>query len=185
MYIIKKLISKELLDNITTEEMELALYYYCVKHSNDWFCTKGVQSILGHECDFVYLSKSLYAHEIEIKVSVSDTKADLKKEHGHISNRIKSTTFAVPHYIADKVMDIIPNNFGVLEIYKYKNTYEICKYADKEDYMYKAKSDDEYDELLEKWKATEVKTIEETISYGSKLIRKSKQNKDARKLTYE
>ena len=68
-----------------------------------------------HECDLFVLSKSGYATEIEIKISVSDLRADAKKWHAHRSRRIKFLYFAVPEQMR-KCMGEIPENAGVIVV---------------------------------------------------------------------
>lgn len=55
---------------------------------------------LRHECDLLIVSPARYATEIEIKVTASDIRADNKKKHRHLSNKIRMLYFAVPDYLA-------------------------------------------------------------------------------------
>ena len=75
-----------------------------------------------HEVDLLVIKQSHYAIEIEIKISVADLKADLKKPHGHRSNKIKLLYFAVPSEIKDKALELIPERAGLLTI-----THDIAK----------------------------------------------------------
>jgi len=76
-----------------------------------------------HEIDLLVVTPAHYAYEIEIKTSISDLKADLKKPHGHRSNKIKLLYFAVPNEIKDKALELIPERAGlyVLEYNKERN----------------------------------------------------------------
>jgi len=70
---------------------------------------------LGHECDLLIVRpKSGYTVEVEIKVSMSDLKADFKKLHDHYSQKIKELYFAVPEDLYEKVVNIIPDYAGII-----------------------------------------------------------------------
>lgn len=78
-----------------------------------------------HEVDLLVVSKSGYCTEVEIKISVQDLKADLKKEHGHRSNKIKYFYFAVPEELKDKALDLIPERAGLIIVKAHTiNIYE-------------------------------------------------------------
>ncbi len=66
-----------------------------------------------HECDLLALTKAGYAHEVEIKVTVSDLKRDLEKRHGHRSAWIKCLWFAMPEAMEGAV-EYVPENAGVI-----------------------------------------------------------------------
>lgn len=69
-----------------------------------------------HECDLLILSKAGYATEVEIKVSLSDLKRDLKKKHCHVdkADRIKSFYFAIPDYLEKEGTPHIPERAGII-----------------------------------------------------------------------
>ena len=70
-----------------------------------------------HECDLLILNGSNYAVEVEIKISKSDVKADLKKGHGHKSNRIKRLFFAIPEHLnTPDVIELIPERAGIFVV---------------------------------------------------------------------
>ena len=74
---------------------------------------------LDHEADLLAISGSGYAHEIEIKVSVSDMRADLKKyKHKTIykSKTIRAFWYAMPVSIYEKCIEIIPEIAGIITI---------------------------------------------------------------------
>jgi hypothetical protein len=66
-----------------------------------------------HECDLLIVTPAGYCYEVEIKTSRSDLKADLKKQHGHNSKRIKRLYFAIPDYLSNSI-DLIPARAGIL-----------------------------------------------------------------------
>lgn len=72
-----------------------------------------------HECDLFIVKPSMYCAEVEIKMSVSDFKADFKKSHAHKDryNRIKEFWYCVPHYIKDKIMPLLPESAGLMVVY--------------------------------------------------------------------
>lgn len=75
----------------------------------------NVSWMLGRrEADLVVLRPSNYAVEVEIKVSASDLKADLKKWHGHKSRLFRELWFAVPDALKDP--PAIPERAGILAI---------------------------------------------------------------------
>jgi len=71
---------------------------------------------LNHECDLVVLTKSGYAYEVEIKVSKSDLRADLKKRWGHSSKRLRRLYFAVPEKLESCALELVPKSAGILKI---------------------------------------------------------------------
>lgn len=76
-----------------------------------------------HECDIFLIKNSGLAVEIEIKISVSDMKADAKKSHGHIDkkNRICELYYALPKSILDKCLGLIPPHAGIITCEKHES----------------------------------------------------------------
>lgn len=119
------------LKKITTSQMELLIYEYFEKSSlvvvprfssmngcqyEDKTTIWGTryERIVNHECDILSVSKNMFLREVEIKVSVSDFKADFQKKHQHIDENIRQFYYAVPSYILDKIKDLVPENAGIL-----------------------------------------------------------------------
>jgi hypothetical protein len=71
-----------------------------------------------YELDMMVVTQNKYAWEIEIKITKSDLKADLKKKHGHYSNRIKRLYFAVPEELKDEALKLIPERAGLFIVNK-------------------------------------------------------------------
>lgn len=71
-----------------------------------------------YEIDLLVVTPKKYAYEIEIKVSLSDLKADLKKKHQHYSEKIKRLYFAIPEELKDKALLLIPERAGLFIITK-------------------------------------------------------------------
>jgi hypothetical protein len=70
-----------------------------------------------HECDLFVLTKTGYCYEVEIKISLSDLKADLKKRHHHLSPKICKLYFAIPDKLLEAV-SLIPKEAGILLIHE-------------------------------------------------------------------
>lgn len=81
---------------------------------------------LNHECDMLVLDDSNRLTEIEIKISKSDLKADLKKWHQHNSKIITRLVFAIPYSLIDEVMTLLPPNVGIITVEwnQYSGKYE-------------------------------------------------------------
>ena len=116
-------------ETITTPQMELLIYDYfeksslvivpkfsrlnTVRYDDDSKRGYRVENIVTHEGDILSVTKNYFLREIEIKISVSDFKADFKKKHNHEGN-IKQFYYAVPYYILDKIKDLVPKQSGIL-----------------------------------------------------------------------
>ena len=117
-------------DKITTQQMELLIYNYFEKSSiaivpkftknnavkyKDETKRLGYRSenIVSHECDILSVTKNNYLREIEIKISVSDFKADFKKKHNHEGN-IRQFYYAVPYYMLEDIKVFVPEHAGIL-----------------------------------------------------------------------
>ena len=104
---------------ITSRDIEAAL---CAYPSSPFYCRRWIAvaraswGIESHECDILALSASNYAHEIEIKISVSDLKKDFQKSHSHISidNKIRCLWFAAPETMLEAMKEFVPVNAGII-----------------------------------------------------------------------
>lgn len=98
-----------------TAEMELrvATHIGWRKH----FIIPNLSFGLGfrHELDLAVVTKQNRLWEIEIKISRADLRADLKKWHGHLDNRITRFYFAIPEKLINCV-DLIPDRAGVFVV---------------------------------------------------------------------
>lgn len=113
---------------MTTSEMEKLIYLYFkdsssvivpkVSGNNWWLDTEADpmiwKNIVNHECDMLVVTKSNYLTEVEIKISLSDLKADFKKEHQHKDENIKNFYYAFPEEMKDKAIKLIPEESGIL-----------------------------------------------------------------------
>ena len=69
-----------------------------------------------HECDLLIVRKSGHLLEVEIKISKSDLKNDVKKEHEHKDDRIRELWFAIPEYMEDCI-EFVPERAGIIIVY--------------------------------------------------------------------
>lgn len=117
-------------DMETTLEIELAIVnlYGIRQHIIVPNCYINFGTSADHECDLLIIKKSGYAEEVEIKMSKSDFKADFKKKHGHIDERLKHLYYAMPIDIYEQCKDLIPDYAGVYVIRKdlAGKTYASC-----------------------------------------------------------
>lgn len=113
---------------MNTSEMEKLIYTYFesgslvivprVTKNNGWLDTEANpmiwKNIVNHECDMLIVTKNRYLTEVEIKISLSDLKADFKKEHQHKDENIKNFYYAFPEEIKEKALELIPKDCGIL-----------------------------------------------------------------------
>ena len=70
-----------------------------------------------HECDLLLIRKTGYAIEVEIKRTIADLRRDFKKKHQHNDNRIRELFYALPDYLLEKGMSLIPPHAGIISVY--------------------------------------------------------------------
>lgn len=71
---------------------------------------------LRHECDMLALDTKGRFTEIEIKISLSDLKADFKKGHNHSSKFISRLIYAIPFELLEKAFPLIPDHCGIIVV---------------------------------------------------------------------
>ena len=132
---------------MNTPEMEKLIYWYFEKNSlvivpkvsgNNWWLDTEAdpviwKNIVNHECDMLIVSKNQYLTEVEIKISLSDLKADFKKEHQHKDENIKNFYYAFPEEMKEKAIKLIPEEAGILIAVK-KHSNSGYEYRDIECY---------------------------------------------------
>ena len=113
---------------MNTPEMEKLIYWYFKENSliivpkvsgNNWWLDTEAnpmiwKNIVNHECDMLIVSKNCYLTEVEIKISLSDLKADFKKKHQHKDENIKNFYYAFPEEMKEKAIELIPEEAGIL-----------------------------------------------------------------------
>jgi len=105
---------------MTTPEMYVALYDYI---TSKLIVPNVTIPFLNYESDILYVTNSDYLNEIEIKVSLSDIKADLKKKHNHDDPKVRNVFFAIPNELYDKAKKFIPIEYGILLVDKITHKY--------------------------------------------------------------
>ena len=113
---------------MNTPEMEKLIYWYFkdsslvivpkISGNNWWLDTESDpmiwRNIVNHECDMLIVTKKYYLTEVEIKISLSDLKADFKKKHQHKDENIKNFYYAFPEEMKEKALKLIPKECGIL-----------------------------------------------------------------------
>lgn len=109
-----------------THKMESLIYTYFesgslvivpkISKNNYWFDSEAMlwKEIVNHECDMLIVTKNRYLTEVEIKISLSDLKADFKKKHQHKDKNIKNFYYAFPEEMKEKALELIPKECGIL-----------------------------------------------------------------------
>jgi len=102
-------------------ELAIAKHYDTRQHIIVPNCYINFGTSADHECDLIIIKRSGYAEEIEIKMSKSDLKADFKKKHGHIDERLQHLYYAMPVELYEQCKELIPEYAGVFTITKYED----------------------------------------------------------------
>jgi hypothetical protein len=74
--------------------------------------------LIRSEADLICATKSGVFHEVEIKVSRSDLKADLKKRYAHEEPLIAYTWFAVPQELEGDALELLPKRYGLVVVHE-------------------------------------------------------------------
>ena len=90
-----------------------------------------------HECDILYVTKSGYATEIEIKISKADLLKDKEKRHNHAHNHIARLYFAVPESLEELALQEIPERAGLYVVRQEEVRYRKNIYTDEEVHYFK------------------------------------------------
>src|SRR5665213_1483470 len=83
----------------------------------NWLVIPNVSwGFLRYEADLLVVTKSKFCTEIEVKISLSDWKADfIKRKHKIPDNRIKYQYYAAPMELALRYTELeIPEGWGVI-----------------------------------------------------------------------
>lgn len=75
----------------------------------------GIPGING-EVDLLCMSASRVLHEVEIKISRADIRADARKRHAHMHECVAYSWFAVPDELAEYALETVPDRFGVIAV---------------------------------------------------------------------
>jgi len=112
-----KLIPKLSNQKVTTLLMEVVLMKH-FEFQHNYIVPKVSFGAGLHECDLLVITKSGYAHEIEIKIDKQDLINDKHKPHQHVDYRIKEFWFAVPLPLEQEALKHIPDRAGLLSVYE-------------------------------------------------------------------
>jgi len=75
------------------------------------------------ECDMLVVDDKNRVTEIEIKVSISDLKADFKKPHKHNHKNLSRLIYAFPIEMLERALPIIPSNCGIITVESVNDLY--------------------------------------------------------------
>lgn len=102
---------------LTTTEMEIAVMEYLGWRRN--IVVPNIStSFLPYEADVVSLTPSLWATEVEIKISKADLLADFKKKRYHDSPMFRQFYYAVPLWMQDFALEHISDRAGLIVVRK-------------------------------------------------------------------
>ena len=108
----------------------------------------NVFNAIMFEVDLLSITPSGYATGVEIKISASDLKNDLKKKHiqclnyiddnetndsprlRHYYGKLKYFYYAVPEYLKEKALKQIPSYAGLIEVRRIENCFGEGKHKD-------------------------------------------------------
>ena len=107
-----------MLSDMTSRDIEMHLTAeYGQFPIRRWLVVPNVSWGLNlHECDLLAVSPSNWAHEVEIKISLADTKRDRDKRHQHRSPKIVCLWFAMPLELVEAATLYVPVEAGILGI---------------------------------------------------------------------
>ena len=114
MTIIKRVVPR-------TKPLTEAKAISCIASHFEWFrnmCFPNVY-FAGGEMDLCILTAANYVWEVEVKLSLSDWKADAKKDKWCDKDRqyISRFYYAVPTHLIDKIPEFVPDEAGIIEVY--------------------------------------------------------------------
>ena len=76
---------------------------------------------INYEADLMITNGSGYLYEVEIKVSKSDMRADLKKAVQHNCSYVKRLYFAFPEKLLEYAKEILSDDVGLIAVYLREN----------------------------------------------------------------
>jgi hypothetical protein len=72
--------------------------------------------LIRGEADLICVTKAGVFHEVEIKVSRSDLRADLRKRRAHEDPLISFVWFAVPEELEKDALELLHERFGIVAV---------------------------------------------------------------------
>ena len=119
--------------NLTEEEIGVALFEFLTRVKRYKLVIPNVAHGFletNYEADIIGVTANRFVHEIEIKISISDLKAEAKKKHLHDDSRISKFYYAFPGTmdLAKAIPAIImPNGYGIFVITKTERGDIYCR----------------------------------------------------------
>ena len=108
----------------TADDVEIAVTKFLDPRKNLIIPNVSWGFFKWHEADILVIRPSMWAAEIEIKVSRQDIKKDLDKKHHHKDKRIRELWFAVPEELSDD--ENIPACAGIISVSEHRGR-RFCK----------------------------------------------------------
>ena len=102
----------------------------------------------SQEADLLCFGKSGVLHNIEIKISTQDLRADLAKRHKHYDRRVKHLWFAVPETLVPYALETIPEKSGLISVAENLKTKIIRRPKPNNDPYYRKPTQEELYNLL-------------------------------------
>ena len=118
--------SKSLDTSLTVEEIQWNVANFLANFRTDIIIPNLSWGMLNYEADLIIISKSHYMTEVEIKRSLSDLKADFKKDVLHNDERVRDLYYALPASIEEKAMEFFKQPEISEKIRKMYNDYRRC-----------------------------------------------------------
>lgn len=100
-----------------TDELELAVVSFFDKRAELIVPNVSWGLGLNYEADLMILNKNEYLYEVELKVSKSDMKADLKKHRAHSCRYVKRLYYGFPEELFETALQILPEDVGLIAAY--------------------------------------------------------------------
>lgn len=119
----------------------ILMFQWRYEYNGAWL-TKRVKG--QYEADFVYITKSKYLHEIEVKISIADFRNDQQKKLFHTSPLVKAFSYCLPTEVYWKHKDEIDSvckskgagliivDYGIRTILKSKQREDVQALTDTE-----------------------------------------------------
>ncbi len=104
---------------MTTQQIEHAIVYNWLKDMTRYTIIPRLSlGLLNHEADLAIISQSGELTEVEIKRSLTDLRADFKKDIFHCDERVYKFYYCLPLAIKDKAYEVFDQHTDlILQLY--------------------------------------------------------------------
>lgn len=99
---------------VTAQDIEVAVSGYFGRQKKAVIPNVSYGLGLHHEADLLAVNRRRILEEIEIKVTLSDIRAEANKSHGHRHPLIAALWFAIPDFLVESGTALIPEHAGIL-----------------------------------------------------------------------